>query len=302
MVNLASGVISTVAGNGTFPPGYAGNGGPATAATLGQPCGIALDSSGNLYVAECTNNHVRVFAAPTPGLNLSVSRANLTVTALSQSKTYGSANPTLTYSTSGFVNGDTASVLGGTPNLTTSATAASGAGTYTITAAAGTLSAANYNFICVNGTLSINPAPLTITANNAAKTYGQTKTYGAGSTAFTSNGLENGDTIGSVTINSSGAPATAGVGSYSITPSAAAGGTFSVGNYSITYANGTLTVNAAPLSVTATSASKTYGAANPAFADTITGFVNGDSSSVVPPRWARSRPAITASRPSSTER
>ena len=86
---------------------------------------------------------------------------------------------------------------------------------------------------------------MTITANNASKTYGQTATFAG--TAFTTSGLVNGDTVGSVTETSTGAAATAAVGTYPIVPSAA---TFSAGlssNYTITYANGTLTVNPAAL-------------------------------------------------------
>jgi sugar lactone lactonase YvrE len=45
-----SGTISTVAGNGTF--GYSGDGGPATSATLMAPIGLAVDASGNLYIAD----------------------------------------------------------------------------------------------------------------------------------------------------------------------------------------------------------------------------------------------------------
>ena len=97
-------------------------------------------------------------------------------------------------------------------------------------------------------TLTVNVANLSITATNSNKTYGQTNTYGAGSTAFASSGLQNGETIGSVTITpSGGSSATDPVGSYSLTPSAATGGTFNPNNYSITYNTGTLTV--VPLAV-----------------------------------------------------
>ncbi|MGH9664973.1 MAG: hypothetical protein ACRD9L_11165, partial [Bryobacteraceae bacterium] len=51
------GVISTVAGNGS--EGYSGDGGPATSATLDTPRGLALDASGNLYVADTGNRRVR---------------------------------------------------------------------------------------------------------------------------------------------------------------------------------------------------------------------------------------------------
>jgi MBG domain (YGX type) len=72
-----------------------------------------------------------------------ITQATLTVMANSVSKVYGTANPTLSAIISGFVNGDTAGVVSGAASLTTTATAASGVGTYPITAALGTLTAAN---------------------------------------------------------------------------------------------------------------------------------------------------------------
>jgi sugar lactone lactonase YvrE len=56
-VTASSGLISTVAGNGT--PGYSGNNGAATSAQLNNPAGVALDSSGNLYIADFANAVVR---------------------------------------------------------------------------------------------------------------------------------------------------------------------------------------------------------------------------------------------------
>ncbi len=98
--------------------------------------------------------------------------------------------------------------------------------------------------------LTITNALLTITANNDSKCYGDTKTYGAGSTAFTSSGLVNGETIGTVTITASDSPSGTGAtdpaGNYDLTPSAATGGTFDANNYLINYNNGTLTVNPLP--------------------------------------------------------
>ncbi len=84
-----------------------------------------------------------------------------------------------------------------------------------------------------------------MTANSAAKTYGQTLSFAA--TDFSSSGLVNGDTIGSVTEISTGAVATAGVAGspYAITPSNAAGGSFVPSNYTIGYVDGVLTVNPA---------------------------------------------------------
>ena len=52
-----SGTITTVAGNGTA--GYSGDGSPATSAELNQPDGVALDSAGNLYIADTKNSVIR---------------------------------------------------------------------------------------------------------------------------------------------------------------------------------------------------------------------------------------------------
>ena len=54
---VSSGIISTVAGNGTG--GYTGDGGLATAAELNHPVGIAVDGSHNLYIADSVNNVIR---------------------------------------------------------------------------------------------------------------------------------------------------------------------------------------------------------------------------------------------------
>jgi uncharacterized protein (TIGR03437 family) len=56
-----SGIISTVVGNGV--QAFSGDGGPATSASLAFPLGIALDSKGNMYVADANNNRVRMINA-----------------------------------------------------------------------------------------------------------------------------------------------------------------------------------------------------------------------------------------------
>ena len=211
-----------------------------------------------------------------------MSAATLTVTANNRSKSYGQALTlgTTSFTTSSLVNGDT--VTGVTLTSTGAAPTATVAGSpYTIvpSAAQGT-GLGNYTITYKPSSLTMSAATLTITANADSKTYGQTKTFGAGSTAFGSTGLQNGESIGSVTIAASGGTAAnAAVGSYSLTPSAATGGTFTASNYSITYTPGTLTVTAAPLTVTANNRSKSYGQAltlgTTAF--TISGLVNDDT-------------------------
>jgi hypothetical protein len=55
--NLPNGIIRTVAGNGLYD--YSGDGGPATNAKLNYPYGVAVDASGNLFIADYGNNRIR---------------------------------------------------------------------------------------------------------------------------------------------------------------------------------------------------------------------------------------------------
>src|SRR5439155_76147 len=103
-----------------------------------------------------------------------ITAATATVTADNKSRAYGAANPPLTSHYTGFVGGETASVVTGTPALSTTADTNSLPGGYPITVAAGSLSAANYTFTFVNGTLTVGKATLTVTANDATRAYGAT--------------------------------------------------------------------------------------------------------------------------------
>ena len=251
---------------GTLPAGVTFN--PATGILSGTPTS-AVGSP--ITLTFTANNDVRPV---TQTFTLTINKANLTVKAIDATKVYGAANPAFSTTITGFVNGDTAAVVSGAAAFSTPATAASSAGNYAITPSVGTLAAANYNFIFVNGNLNVTKAVLSVTAANA------TKVYGAANPAFsaTISGFVNGDGAAAV----SGAAAVAStatnaspVGNYSITPTV---GTLSAANYSFTFANGSLAVTRAPLTVTADNATKVVGAANPAFTATISGFVNGDTS------------------------
>jgi len=322
----------------------------ATGATTNSPVG------GYLIVPTLSDPNSRLanYSLTTNNGTLTVLPAVLGITANDTNRLYGAANPVFTYTASGFVNGDTASVLSGSPGLTTIADTNSPVGTYPIAATNGTLSATNYAFNFTNGTLTVlgagflvawpnpagitygtllgtnennasatvagsyvytptngtllpagtntlsivftptdtnyastnltvklvvTPAPLTVTASNQGKIYGAALNLGM--SAFTSIGLVNGESIGSVTLASVGAATNAAVGTYAIVPSAATGGTFNPANYSLTYSNGTLTVSQAVLMVTANSTNKIYGAADPAFTASYSGFVNGENSGVL---------------------
>src|SRR5262249_51160153 len=114
------------------------------------------------------------------------------------------------------------------------------------------------------------------------KAYGSAFTFAG--TEFTVSGLNNGDSVSSVTLTSAGAPATATVAGspYAIVASAAVG--TGLGNYTISYVSGSLAANAKALPVTANTTSKTYGRAV-TFAGTefsSSGLVNGDTVTSVP--------------------
>ena len=207
-----------------------------------------------------------------------VTPAVLTVTANNASRLYGDANPTFTSTITGFKNSETLATSGvtGAAALSTTAAAASPVASYAITAAAGTLAASNYTFVFSNGTLAVNKATLTVTTQNASRIYGNANP------TFTSTmtGFKNSETLATSGVTGSAALSTtattsSGVGSYSIT---GAIGTLAAGNYAFSFVNsGVLTIQKATLTVTANNASRSYGAANPTFTSTITGFKNSET-------------------------
>jgi hypothetical protein len=213
---------------------------------------------------------------------LTVTPAPLTVSASPASMAYGSAVPALGYAITGFVNGDTSSVVSGSPSTTTTAKSSSpvAGSPYPITITAGSLAAANYNFTSfVNGALTVTPAPLTVTASPASMVYGSA----VPALSYTLTGFVNGDTAsvvsGSPSLTTTATSSSAVAGNpYAITVTT---GSLAAANYSFSLVNGVLTVTPAPLTVTASPASMVYGSVVPAFDDTITGFVNGDTKSVI---------------------
>ena len=214
-----------------------------------------------------------------------VTPAPLTVTANNQTKVYGTAFPFIgsEFTSSGLLNTDTIAsatlVSAGTP-----AGASVVGSPYPIipsAATGGTFTPSDYSINYINGAMTVTPLPLTVTASNVSKNYGDTPTL----SAFTTSALANGETVGSVTETSPGRAATASVAGspYVITPSSATGGTFTPTNYTITYVNGVLTVTPAPLTVTANDATKVYGqtATLPTSAFTSTGLKNDETISSV---------------------
>ena len=262
----------------------------ATLGVAGAPYTITYAYAGNATFQPVTDS----------SQVLSVSKASVEVTADNQSKVYGAADPVLTYTVTGLVNSDPASVITGV-TLSTTTGAAATAGTHTITASGGT--AANYAITDVNGTFSVSQAALTVTADNQSKVYGgadPTLTYTPSGTLYY------GDTysvITGVTLSTAtGAAATAGTHTIMATGGTAA-------NYAITDVNGILTVSQAALTVTADNQSKVYGGADPTLTYTPSGTLYyGDTYSVITgvslstATARRPRPEPTPSRPAAAPR
>ena len=93
---------------------------------------------------------------------LTMNKAVLTVKANNVIRTYNTPNPSLTTTITGFLNNDTASVVSGSPILSTTATVNSNVDTYPINVSQGFMGAANYSFSLVSGTLTVNKATQTI--------------------------------------------------------------------------------------------------------------------------------------------
>ena len=105
--------------------------------------------------------------------NLTVTPAPLTITARRCDTSLRCFGPALGVSYSGFVNGETSSVLGGTLSVVDSdAATTTRSGTYTGAITASGQTSTNYTITYVAGNLTVTPAPLTITANGVTRVYG----------------------------------------------------------------------------------------------------------------------------------
>ena len=256
--------------------GVTGTGSATTTAVPGTNVGTAAISVGAGSLTA-TNYDFTTLTAGT----LTIDKAHLTVTADSQSRLYGAANPTLTTTVSGFVNGQNLSSSGvtGAGSATTTAVPTTNVGTAAITAASGTLAASNYDFTTLtDGTLTIDKAHLTVTADN------QSRLYGAANPTLTTtvSGFVNGQNLSTSGVTGAGSATTTAAPTTNVGTAAisAASGTLTASNYDFTTLTaGTLTIAKAHLTVTADNQSRLYGAANPSLTSTITGYVNNENAS-----------------------
>ena len=214
------------------------------------------------YYCEGNTN----YSAKAGSVTTKINKASLTITADNKTMTYGGTAPTYTYTGAGYVNGETASVLGGTASYTvknssgTTVTVSSttAAGTYTITPSG--LSSNNYNITYKAGTLTIGQENgyVTLDANKSVA-------YGTASTTFavkTNHG-------GTISVSDDNSTATSAISGTTVTISnlntLSAGTTVKVTvkvaattNYKAASATFTLTIVKATNPITVTGNTLTY--------------------------------------------
>jgi len=238
--------------------------------------------AGELMVASSadTGSHVGGYPIAPGGLSatnyslifsngtLTVMPAALTLTMDSAFRVYGQPNPPLSGTLEGIQNFDPITVT-----FTTAAETNSPVGGYPILPSlqdpADRLG--NYSVITNGGSLTIEPAPLLVQADDAGRIYGQTNP--PFTATFT--GFVNGEDASALTgdlILATPADTNSPVGLYDIEPSG-----LSATNYTLSYSNGTLTVSAYALTLNVASVFRAYGATNPPLSGTLTGVQNNDN-------------------------
>ena len=215
------------------------------------------------------------YAITYPSGSLGVTARPITLTANNQSRVYGDGNPSsgaFTLSGNGLVNGDTVSPI---VSVSSPAIASSHVGSYElnpVNAIFSGVSGGNYNVTYYSGLLAVTQRPITLTANNLSRFYGDANPL-AGAFTIGGSGLSTTDALAATLAVASPATVASHIGNYTLTPSSVVFTTGVASDYTITYLNGILGVLARPITVMASSQSRTYGDANPTSGGII--FSNG---------------------------
>ncbi|HEX4604006.1 MAG TPA: MBG domain-containing protein [Candidatus Angelobacter sp.] len=226
---------------------------------------------------------VTVTAAPNP----STYGDNVTFTAtVNPNGVQSNPSGTVTF-TDGSLTLGSASLTGSGPFTATFSTSLLTAGTHSITA---TFNGDSIFDVSPSSPISVvvNPAPLTVTAANASKLYGAPVPPLTGSIV----GIKNGDNITATYATT--ATQSSPVGTYPIVPTLVDPDS-KLGNYTVTVVNGTLTINPAPLTITANDKTKILNAPNPAFTASYSGFVLGEGPGVLGGTLSCTTTAVTTS-------
>ena len=285
----------------TITPSYSGfeNGDTSASLTTQPTCSTTATSHSpaGSYPSTCSGAADSNYTIGYVGGTVTDSAAPLSITASSGTMTYGGTPPTVTPIYSGFVNGNTPASLTTAPTCTTTASSTTPAGTDT---GADTCAGAvdpNYTISYVPGNVAVGTASLTITASNGTMAYGGAPptvaplyTYGAVVNSSTPpSGMTTPPTC--TTTATSSTPAGTDTGADTCAGAVDP-------NYSFTYVAGNVTVNAASLTITASSGTMTYGGTPPTVAPLYTYGAVVNSST--PPSGMTTLPTCTTSASSST--
>jgi len=273
----------------SFTPSYVGFVAGDTSASLTTPptCTTAATNPSPIgkYPITCSLAVDPNYTIKYVGGTLTITKGFLTVTAPSLSMPYGGPVPALTptYSPANPVGLTTPATC------TTGASVTSNVGTYPVTCTGAV--DPNYTITYMPGTLTVSPVPLTITASSATMTYGGT--VPAITPSFSGFVLgQNSGVLTAQPVCSTVAISSSPV-SGSPYPSSCSGA--AAANYTITYVPGKVTVNRALLTITASSATMTYGGTVPSITPSFSGFVLTDTSAVLTPQPTCSTTATSSS-------
>ncbi len=292
LVIMASSVATTYGTAATaIAPSYSGflNGDTAASLTTKPTCGSAatVTTGVGVYPSTCSGASDPNYSITYVNGKVTISPAPITITASSDSMIYGGSVPDIIPTVDGLQNNEGSSVLGTGLRCSTTATSVANVGSYKSSCSGG--SDPNYSITYVAGSVSVTPAQVTVTASSDSMVYGGT----VPTITPTVDGLQNGQdatVLGTGLTCSTKATPTSPIGSYK---SSCSGG--SDANYSIEYFTGTTSVTAAPLTITASSASMTYGGTPPTIVAQVAGLQNGETVSVLGPGLACTTSAVSSS-------
>mgnify|MGYP000149999250 CR=1 FL=1 len=224
---------------------------------VGENVGTYAISQGSVTTANNSNYTVTFSGTP---VDFTINKLAVTVTADAKSKTYGSDDPTLTYTTSP----SSISLSGALSRAT-----GENVGSYAMTQ--GTVTTANnsnYTITFVGANLTISQRAVTVTADAKSKTYGDAD---PGLTYQLTGSLKSGDAFSGALTRVAGENA----GEYNITQGSVALNS----NYNITFVGAKLTISTRAVTVTADAKSKDFGGVDPALTYTLTSgsLKSGDS-------------------------
>ncbi len=249
--------------------GFVGGDNPAVlSGTLSCTTTATANSPMGNYPIMCSGQTSTKYTITYVAGQLTITPAPLTITANNATRPYGQANPVFTATYSGFVNGETPSVLSGTLSCTSNATPSSPVSISSYAINCSGQSSTNYAITYAAGNLMITALSASVTPTPASKTYGSADPTFTGALA----GFLASD---NVTAAYSRNPGEAAGGNYTIGATLGPAGV--LGNYNITYNTASFTINKATLLVTADNKAKILDAANPSFTATYSGFKNGET-------------------------